>query len=184
VKNGKIMAKETSPQDQPPVAPPPAPAKVESGLSMQKLIMIGVPMFIVQLVLVYFIAVKFIGGKSEAASNEKAAETEAAATAESEQSNLYIVKDVIINPAGTNGGRFLLTTVGIEVTTPEAQKELDKKELQVRDILNSILTSKTISELVDVSQRETLRGEIAKSVGALLKSGKMKNVYFSKYIIQ
>ena len=181
------MAKETTPQEPvqaPPTSASPAPTKASSSLSIQKLIIIGVPLFLVQLVLVYFIAVKFLGNKSEAVANEKAAETAAAESSESEQTNLFIVKDVIINPAGTNGGRFLLTTVGIEVTTPESVKELEKKELQVRDILNSILTSKSISELVDVSQREALRGEIAKNVGALLRSGKMKNVYFSKYIIQ
>ena len=95
-----------------------------------------------------------------------------------------MVKDLIVNPAGTNGTRFLLTTVGFEVTTPETQKELEAKEVQVRDILNTVLTGKGLDELVDVSQRETLRAEIAEKINALLKNGTLSSVYFSKFIIQ
>ena len=74
--------------------------------------------------------------------------------------------------------------MGIEVSTPEGQAELEKKEVQVRDLLNSILTSKGLNELVSIEQRELLRIEISKKVGELLKSGKLRNVYFSKFIIQ
>jgi flagellar FliL protein len=94
------------------------------------------------------------------------------------------VKDLIVNPAGTNGTRFLLTTIGLEVTTPEALRELESKDVMVRDALNTILTSKDLLTIVNVDGRETIRKEIEKKVGSILRGGVLTNVYFSKFIIQ
>jgi len=84
---------------------------------------------------------------------------------ESGEQNIHVVKDVIVNPAGTNGTRFLLTTIGFEVTTGEGRRELESKDVQVRDMLNSILTSKDLTTLVNADEREPLRQEISQKVG-------------------
>lgn len=97
---------------------------------------------------------------------------------------MFIVKDLIVNPAGTNGTRYLLLTVGIEASTSEGVKELEKKEIQVRDALNTVLTTKGLDELASVERREDLRTEIQTKVGSLVKAGSVTNVYFSKFIIQ
>lgn len=178
------MAKELSPLSQSAAqnSEPAAKAAAPSFFS-KKIIMIGIPIFVVQLAVLYFLMAKFVAAPTHAATGVPKAEDESQKT-ESATQNIFLIKDVIVNPAGTNGTRFLLTTVGIEVSTPEAQQELEKKEVQVRDLLNSILTSKELNELVSIEQRELLRVEISKQVGGLLKSGKLRNVYFSKFIIQ
>lgn len=176
------MAKEPQAPERPTETPKPEPAPKKPFLS-KKVIMFGVPVFLVQLVGIYFVIVKFIAPPGVAAANA-APEPDEKAKLEQVAPSIFVVKDVIVNPAGTNGTRFLLTTVGFEVTTPESQKELEKKEVQVRDVLNTILTSKGLDELVDVGQRETLRIEIASRISGLLKPGALMNVYFSKFIIQ
>lgn len=97
---------------------------------------------------------------------------------------LFVVKDLIVNPAGTGGMRYLLTSVGIEVTNEKAFAEIQSKEIIVNDILISILSNKTLEELSDVSKRKDLRREIARKVDDILTQGKVRNVYFSKFIIQ
>lgn len=178
------MAKDISPLNQTSAQNTDTAAKTPSQpFFSKKIIMIGIPIFVVQLAIIYFLMAKFIAAPPHAEASPAKAEDESQ-KAESATQNIFLIKDVIINPAGTNGTRFLLTTVGIEVSTPEAQQELEKKEVQVRDLLNSILTSKGLNELVSIEQRELLRIEISKKVGELLKSGKLRNVYFSKFIIQ
>ena len=178
------MAKELLTQPQAPVQGNDQVAKAPSvPVFSKKVIIIGIPIFLVQLAIVYFLMVKFLGSSAHAQNGGAKAEEEAQ-KAEVTTQNIFLIKDVIVNPAGTNGTRFLLTTVGIEVSTPEAQQELEKKEVQVRDMLNSILTSKGLPDLVSIDQRELLRAEISKKVGEMLKTGKLKNVYFSKFIIQ
>lgn len=156
--------------------------------SVKKMLLIGVPLFLIQVVVVYFLVVKFFtpgttntgGTPNSSPGMEQAVVSEGSSSSE----NIYIIKDIIINPAGTNGNRYLLATVGLEASNKATWAELTQKEVQVRDVLNTILTSKTLLELVDVTKREALRTEIAKKTTALLKNGVVKNVYFSKYIIQ
>lgn len=185
------MAKEVAASDQ---NAHPASAKQEElkSLTPKKLILFGIPLFIAQLVIIYFVMVKFIipanssgnDASKSADAQEHAKNSEADATGQGAPQSLFVVKDLIVNPAGTNGTRFLLTTIGFEVTSIEGQKELERKEVQVRDILNTILTSKGLDELINVGQREELRSEIAQKIGELLRSGSLTNVYFSKFIIQ
>lgn len=180
------MAKTPEAASPQPATPPETAEK--SGLPMKKLLIFGIPVFVVQLVVVYFVITKVLApspvpsaDQAAAATKGHGSESENGATVES---SIYIVKDIIVNPAGTNGTRFLLTTVGFEVTTPEAKKELEAKDVQVRDVLNTVLTGKDLVTLSMVEQREPLRQEIAKKVGELLHSGDLTNVYFSKFIIQ
>jgi len=173
------MAKETQP---PEPAKPAQPAPPAQAFTPVKLAMIGVPLFLVQLAVVYFLVVKFVapGAAAPAGGPAKAAEQKETADAKS----IFVVKDVIVNPAGTNGTRFLLTTVGFEISGVEREKELEQKEVQVRDVLNTILTSKGLEDLAGNEQREALRKEILQKVGAMLPAGTLTNVYFSKFIIQ
>jgi len=97
---------------------------------------------------------------------------------------LFIVKDLIVNPAGTGGLRYLLTSVEIEVSNEKAFAEIQSKEVIVNDILINVLSSKTLEELSDVTKRKDLRREIAKKVDEILTQGRVQNVYFSKFIIQ
>jgi flagellar protein FliL len=181
------MAKNTSPSEQPAPAPP-APPEKAGGLQLKKLIIIGIPVFIVQVVAIYFIVTKFLAPATAAPGHAASEHVESEHTPEEAKShaaeNIYVVKDLIVNPAGTNGTRFLLTTIGFGVTTAEAKSELEQKDTQVRDALNTILTSKDLAELSSVAERESIRTEISRKVADLVKTGSLKNVYFSKFIIQ
>jgi flagellar FliL protein len=175
------MAKEAT-----PAAVPAAPAAAhKESMSIQKILMIGIPIVLVQVILMYFVFVKFIApSMSQPANGAAPVEHEAAAETKDEATQVLVIKDLIINPAGTNGTRFLLTTVGLEVPSVELKAELEQKEIQTRDILNSVLTSKGLEELTIPQFKETLRKEILEKLNANLKTGKIKNVYFSKFIIQ
>lgn len=178
------MAKETASQEpKQEQAPQEPPKQSASSPMLKKLLMFGVPVFVVQLVVIYFLTVKFIVPPT---SEQDGVATGHKEKEESDNSpdQIFVVKDIIINPAGTNGTRFLLTTIGIEVGSAETMREVEQKEMQVRDALNSILTSKGMERLVNVELRAALREEIGQKISGILKSGKAKNVYFSKFIIQ
>jgi len=180
------MAKTTGQAEQPAGPAATEEAKKGGGLQVKKLLMFGVPVFIVQLVVVYFVMTRFASPAPAGENVHPASEVKGSheGAAEAGEQNIYVVKDVIVNPAGTNGTRFLLTTIGFEVTTGEGKRELENKDVQVRDVLNSILTSKDLAYLVNADGREPLRQEIAQRVGELIRNGSLTNVYFSKFIIQ
>ena len=97
---------------------------------------------------------------------------------------LYSVDEVIINPNGTDGKRLLLTSVGFDINSDAGQKELKEKEILVKDIVISVLSSKNITQLNDVAYKDTLKIEIKNKMKEKIPSVKVNEVYFSKYIIQ
>jgi len=163
-------------------APQPAP---QQGFTLKKILMIGVPVLVVQIGLVYLLISNFFAPRVAAGQQGVATESKTDnKVAEDQTTQIVVVKDVIVNPAGTNGTRFLVTTVGLEVPTVAAKKELEEKEIQTRDVLITILSGKTLNELVTTEDKDSLRAEIERRVNAILISGKLKNVYLSKFIIQ
>lgn len=191
------MAEETSTTEQSPEKPG---SSGEKGGMFKKILIFGVPAFLVQLVLIYFLTAKFVvpitvqrqvAGAGDHSGKEKGHADDSASGGQAKdeddgagEQHIYVIKDLIINPAGTNGQRYLLSTIAFNVSTDEALKSLERKEMAVRDLLNSILTSKTMDQLIDVTQRDPLRQEIASKAKTLVNHGKLNSVYFSKYIIQ
>jgi len=155
----------------------------------KKMIMI-LSVVVLQLVAAYFLVAFFLrqsGGDTQAAENTPAAppaQVNRGASADPNFDHVYVVKDLIVNPAGTNGLRFLLTTIGLEVTSEETVKELEKRDVQVHDSIIGVLTSKTLPELDDMAVRDSLKSSIKVAINQELTTGSVMNVYFSKFIIQ
>ena len=180
------MAKDTPvPDSKAQQAAPAAAAPPKEGFSMKKILMFGGPIILIQIVVIYFLMTKFMTPSAAQGGQQPAAAQEEKKGEGGEQTTqIVVIKDVIVNPAGTNGSRLLVTTVGLEVATAEAKVELEQKEVQTRDVLVTILTGKRLEELAAPEQRETLREEIGQRVNKLLHNSKLKNVYISKFIIQ
>ncbi len=98
--------------------------------------------------------------------------------------HIFAIDDIIVNPAGTNGKRLLLTSIGLDVPNEVQLGELEKKEILVKDLIVSILSSKTLGELKDTAKKDSLKKEISTSLGKLIRKVRINRVYFSKYIIQ
>ena len=183
------MAEEEKKQEQPVDNPEPEEIKKSSFFS-QKVILIGLPLFIVQLVAVYFITANFLLNRVEGSTpNGSRANTEN--TSEKEGSNkielgkyIFLIEDVIVNPAGTEGKKLLLASIGFDLSNENEQNELKSKEVLVKDVIVSTLSSKSLEQLSDSSYRDKLKNEIGQKVTTLIPDLKLNAVYFSKYIIQ
>jgi len=95
-----------------------------------------------------------------------------------------LVSDLVVNPAGTDGTRYLCTTVALETIEPEVSEEIKVREAQIRDVLIEILSRRSIGELADLGTRDVLRDEIRAGVNDLLTGGEVVGVYFSNFVLQ
>ena len=155
-------------------------SKPKSGGVMKTVLMIGLPLMLVQTGVAYFLISKLVKVPQAVEQTEEPKEEEE----EEGPTKLFVIEDVIINPAGTSGSRFLNSTIALEYVSPDLEQELTEKEVQIRDILINILASKTIPELDGPEDREALKQEILDNCNAFLKKGKIKRVYFSNFIMQ
>ncbi|MDQ7817313.1 MAG: flagellar basal body-associated FliL family protein [Melioribacteraceae bacterium] len=156
-----------------------------------KFLVIGLPLFIVQLVGVYFITANILMPKIQ--SHYPSVPTDSVVvdkpvvdtvTNADLGKYVYVVDDLIINPAGTDGKRLLLSSLGFDLPNEKFQSELKEKEILVKDAIISVLGSKDMAQLSNSIYRDTLRIQITQRLNRLMPHIKISNVYFSKYILQ
>lgn len=169
-----------------------------------KVLLIGLPIFIVQLVAVYFITANVLlsghskSSDSEEPKTEEVTEENSEGSEESKEGEkkegkegenagsalIYALDDMIVNPANTNGKMLLLASLGLAVESEESKKSLEEKQVIVKDAVISVLSSKNVGQLSSSTYRDTLKTEILKNLSTQLPGSKVNNIYFSKFIIQ
>ncbi len=102
----------------------------------------------------------------------------------SEPSSIYSIKDIVINPAGTGGTRFLSVSFAFELGSPELEAQFLAREAVIRDALITILSSKTVAQLTDVREKEITRYQIRKRVADILQSDDLAGVYYTDFVLQ
>ena len=102
----------------------------------------------------------------------------------SDDTFLYQFGDVIVNPAGTEGTRFLRVTIYLELASAEYQKMIEKFKPALQDIAIQILSSKTIPELEDLDSRNKLRKEIVSAMNQVLGGEVILKLFFTEFVIQ
>ncbi len=107
-----------------------------------------------------------------------------AAGMELEDLTFFKIDPLIVNPAGSNGERYLKAVITLEVHDNEIQAELEKRLPQIKNQVNNILSSKSITQVQTNSDRERLRREIQNRINSLLVTGRISNVYFEEFVYQ
>jgi flagellar protein FliL len=123
--------------------------------------------------------------KQEAKAEEpKKGEGESKGEAGAAESNYYNIESIVVNPAGTGGTRYLSCGVSFEMDSPEGVKVFEAKSAQVKDILITILSSKTVDELADIRMRNQMRRQIQVVVNRFMAPVQVKAVYLTDFVLQ
>lgn len=97
---------------------------------------------------------------------------------------IFQLDQFIVNLLSQGGRRYLKINIGLEMTTPNLENELNAKRALVRDIIIGILTSKSPEDLSTTRGREKMKEEIAQRLNESLVDGKIRNVFISDMAIQ
>ncbi|WP_041294168.1 flagellar basal body-associated FliL family protein [Ignavibacterium album] len=167
-----------------------------------KLLIVGLPLFIVQLVVVYFITANILipkdhnsGNKEEVKQEQSSDEKKENKSNDDEKSseqegntslgeNIFNLDDIIVNPAETNGKTLVLASLGFDLNTAEAKKTMEEKVIIVKDAVITLLSSKTVPQLSNTAYRDSLKSEMISDLSKKMPGVKINNIYFSKFIIQ
>ncbi|MDA3860684.1 MAG: flagellar basal body-associated FliL family protein [Melioribacteraceae bacterium] len=167
--------------------------KVEKKSSpITKIILFGVPAFIVQLILVYFITANILmnkvnssagAGHGEEVTEEESGDGEEGSDAEAGQF-IYSINEIVVNPANTNGRVLLMASLAFDMRNESSRTKLESKDFLVKDMIISVLSGKNTRFLNDISQRDSLKNEISHKIEGFLPDVKINKVYFSQFILQ
>jgi flagellar FliL protein len=98
---------------------------------------------------------------------------------------VHTMDNLVLNPAGSNGTRFLMAAVAAEVKDEKVKEEMNGRDAELRDAILRILGERTVDQLADMSLREPLKKELVDSLNSRLRSKTaVKRVYFPQFVIQ
>jgi len=97
---------------------------------------------------------------------------------------LYSAENLVLNPAGSGGMRFLMVSAAFELKDAKVMEDMRARDIELKDVLNQVLGSRTVDELADVALREPLKDEIRNAIDARFGRGSVRNVYLPQFVIQ
>lgn len=96
----------------------------------------------------------------------------------------FEVGDLVINPRGSDGRRYLMVSIGFESKSGKTLEELQTKEVVVRDTLLKLLGLKSVEELAAIENRNQIKEDLRVAINTLLRDGTIDRLYFTKYVLQ
>jgi flagellar protein FliL len=90
----------------------------------------------------------------------------------------------IVNLADPGGKRYLKVKMDLELSDEKLMIELDKRMPQLRDAILTTLSSKAFEDISGQDGKIQLRAEMMAMLNQYLKSGKVKNIYFTEFVVQ
>lgn len=164
-------------------------AGAENSGGSKKMIMfglVGVGAIVMGVVLAIFVLKPMLSHDpdGEAEEDKKSVVTKKKVSGSHQEPTFYAIKDIVVNPAGTGGTRFLSISFAFQLNSPEMAASLESRETMIRDVLITILSAKTVAQLTDPKQKEIIRYQIKKRVSELLETKELKAVYYTDFVLQ
>lgn len=97
---------------------------------------------------------------------------------------IYPMDSFIVNLNEPQGRRYLKVKIALEMDSEKLKSEMDERLPEFRDGIITLLSSKSYKDISDYSGKYQLRQEILNMINGYLKSGKIRNVYFTEFIVQ
>jgi flagellar protein FliL len=98
---------------------------------------------------------------------------------------VYSISDLVLNPAGSGGTRFLMLSVAFDMKDSTGVDLLKQRDAEIKDAVLALVGAKTVEQLAEVSAREPLKVEIKDLVAKIVKKKKIiKRVSFPQFVIQ
>ncbi|NOY60336.1 MAG: flagellar basal body-associated FliL family protein [Calditrichaeota bacterium] len=121
--------------------------------------------------------------KQTSKSKDGSLEKSELSTAILKNSAMINIEDLVVNPNGSKGKRYLIISLYIYLTDKSLQEKLDVEKPAIKDGLISLLSQKPSEILSDVSNQASLRKEIKLTIENILQH-KVFKVYLTKYVMQ
>jgi flagellar FliL protein len=97
---------------------------------------------------------------------------------------VHSLDNLVLNPAGSSGTRFLMVNVAIEVKDDKITEEMNNRDAEARDAVLRVLGAKTVDELTDIAKREGIKKEVQDALMVLFPKDAIRRLYFPQFVIQ
>jgi flagellar protein FliL len=124
-------------------------------------------------------------GDAANATAEGAGEHKAEGAAEADTGGQLVTLDsFVVNLSDPMGRRYLKTTLDVEVANAAAAAELTAAMPKVKDTLLLLLSSKSFADISSMDKKIELKNDIVSRLNQIIGKNKVRNVYFTEFVVQ
>ncbi|MGB3544479.1 flagellar basal body-associated FliL family protein [Rubrivirga sp.] len=92
---------------------------------------------------------------------------------------------IVVNPRGSDGRRYFMVKVGVEAEDQKTLDRLEEVKPAALDGVIALLSERSVAELTDVSQRDSLKVNVKQIIDNVLgDDGPLSRIYFTQYVLQ
>ncbi|PWN05183.1 flagellar basal body-associated FliL family protein [Rhodohalobacter mucosus] len=96
----------------------------------------------------------------------------------------FEMDNIIINPKNSNGQRYLIVSLAFEFDKSSDVAQAEKMKVEIVDRVNLLMIQKTTDELSSLEKRDAIKNELITAMNDLLGKSAVRNLFFTKYVIQ
>lgn len=96
----------------------------------------------------------------------------------------YQLEELVVNPANTNGKRYLLVEISLQLDDEKHIPLLEGSMMELKQEVIEALSVRTVNQLTHVAEREELRRELSDIINSSIGVRSVRNLYFTKYVMQ
>lgn len=94
------------------------------------------------------------------------------------------VREFIVNIISEDERHYVKAALTVELSSEAAEEEFNQRLPQVRDAILLLVGNKTYEELQDLQGKKQLKAELILRLNSILKTGKVKAIYFTDFVVQ
>jgi flagellar FliL protein len=97
---------------------------------------------------------------------------------------MVTLDNIIVNPAGSQGSRFLMTSIAIATEDEKLESSLRDRQVELRDRITTVLEVMTMQQLTAPGARDTVKARVQAMVLSMLGSKPRLKVFVPQFVIQ
>ncbi|MCU0636837.1 MAG: flagellar basal body-associated FliL family protein, partial [Gemmatimonadaceae bacterium] len=97
---------------------------------------------------------------------------------------IHTLDNLVINPAGTGGSRFLLVTIALEAGSAKSLETLKARDAELRDAVLGAIAQRSVESLTDFAFRDSVKAELVTAINTRFGKKTVKRLYFPQWVIQ
>ena len=94
------------------------------------------------------------------------------------------IDEFVVNIISADTPHYVKASLTLELNSPDAQEEVEQRMPQIRDAILLLIGNKTYEELQDLQGKRQLKAELSSRINSFLKTGSVKAIYFTNFVVQ
>ena len=94
------------------------------------------------------------------------------------------IEEFIVNIISEDTAHYVKASLTLELTNEKVLEEATKRMPQIRDAVLLLIGNKTFEELQDLQGKKQVKAELKNRINTFLKTGKVKSIYMTDFVVQ